>query len=202
MFTGIVENIGKVISLENKGSNFHFQIEAPFTEAIYIDQSIAHNGVCLTVEKIIFDGPNKKVYQVCAIQETLLKTNLSFSKIGDSLNLERCLKLGQRLDGHFVQGHVDDVGLLSECKENEGSWELRITYSDLHKNLIVPKGSICVNGVSLTVIEAGLDYFTVAIIPYTWQHTNFAHLKISDPVNLEFDILGKYIQRTFQNQNQ
>ena len=196
MFSGIVETSGKIESSDKEGTNNNFILRAQFDEALKIDQSIAHNGVCLTVTKIISgDQAGFQTYSVTAIQETLLKTNLGEWKAGDEVNLERCLKVGQRLDGHFVQGHVDTKGKLKSIENQNGSWLMRVNFPPEFNSLIVPKGSVCVNGVSLTIINAGEGEFSVAIIPYTWEHTNFHFLKPEAFVNLEFDILGKYILR-------
>jgi len=188
MFTGIVEETGTVTSLSRAASNLHLTVRCTFTPELKIDQSLSHNGVCLTVVSIHPDG----TYTVTAIDETLQRTNLSLLKVGDSVNLERCLRLGDRLDGHLVQGHVDQTGTCLEVREQQGSWIFRFGYDPNSGNVTVEKGSICVNGVSLTVVESGDDFFTVAIIPYTFEHTNFNSLKAGEKVNLEFDILGKY----------
>ncbi|MEL6670662.1 MAG: riboflavin synthase [Bacteroidota bacterium] len=196
MFTGIVENMGQVQALQKEGTNLHIELEAPFTEAIQVDQSIAHDGVCLTVTDILAGNTGEGVsYRVTAVEETLEKTQLSDWKVGKKVNLERCLKVGARLDGHFVQGHVDTIGQLKEISEREGSWWVEINYPREFAKLLVPKGSICVNGTSLTVIDAGLDSFSLTLIPYTWEHTNFHTLEEGQDVNLEFDILGKYFLR-------
>lgn len=188
MFTGIIEALGKVEQLSHEGSNLHITVSAPFTDEIKIDQSIAHNGVCLTVVDI-----QEKSYTVTAIDETLKKTNLGILKAGDVINLERCMKLGDRLDGHIVQGHVDQTATCIDVEEQDGSWIYRFSYSMDSGNITVPKGSICINGVSLTVVESEAGGFSVAIIPYTYSHTNFQFLKKGDVVNLEFDVIGKYV---------
>lgn len=193
MFTGIIEELGQVIALEKEGGNLHFSISTGFTSELKIDQSVAHNGVCLTVVDI---QPNS--YTVTAIQETLNKTNLGNLKLHDAVNLERCMKLGDRLDGHIVQGHVDTTGICEEIKEMDGSWEFVFNYSD--DQLTVPKGSITVNGVSLTVVQSEKNRFSVCIIPYTYEHTNFKYLKVGDIVNLEFDVIGKYVARLLKQQ--
>jgi riboflavin synthase len=187
MFTGIVEASGKVLSLKEDGSNVHFSISAPFISELKVDQSISHNGVCLTVTQI-----QESQYSVTAIAETLRRTNLGKLKAGDYVNLERCMKIGDRLDGHIVQGHVDTTAECVEVKEENGSWLFRFRY-DQQAGLTVSKGSICINGVSLTVVDSLPGEFSVAIIPYTFEHTNFSALKAGHAVNLEFDIVGKYI---------
>jgi riboflavin synthase len=187
MFTGIVEATGKVLSLKEDGGNIHFSISAPFNSELKVDQSISHNGVCLTVTEI-----HESYYKVTAITETLRRTNLGQLKTGDGVNLERCMKLGDRLDGHIVQGHVDTTAGCVNIMEENGSWIFRFTY-DPKAGLTVSKGSICVNGVSLTVVDSLPGEFSVAIIPYTFEHTNFSSVKKGHTVNLEFDIVGKYI---------
>lgn len=189
MFTGIVEGLAEVKALRKEGSNLHITLHSPFDEAFKIDQSVAHNGVCLTVVEV-----SGKEYKVTAIEETLLKTNVGDWKLGDFINLERCLKLGDRLDGHWVQGHVDTCGTCTEVLEENGSWRFSFTHDNSQPEFMtVPKGSICINGVSLTVVDSSDNGFSVAIIPYTFEHTNFQQLKVNDRVNLEFDILGKYL---------
>lgn len=191
MFTGIVEGIGKVEKIENDQSNVHFWITSNFTNELKIDQSVAHNGVCLTVVEI-----EKDQYKVTAIQETLNKTNLSDINEGDLINLERCLQFNGRVDGHIVQGHVDQTGVVKSIINQEGSFVITINYDeDKYNNVTVEKGSICLNGVSLTVINSNIGEFSVAIIPYTWEFTNLHTLNAGTKVNLEFDILGKYIKR-------
>ncbi|MCI4667523.1 MAG: riboflavin synthase [Bacteroidia bacterium] len=194
MFTGIVKYQGHITSISEEGSNKTFELEAPFDEAIHEDQSIAHNGVCLTVTQVSQDGA-QATYKVTAVDETLKKTNLGSWGIGDRVNLELCMAAGARLDGHFVQGHVDGVGIVEEVKDVDGSWMYRFGFDPQYTHLLVDKGSVTINGVSLTVVEAGENYFTVTIIPYTYEHTNFHRLKVGDKVNLEFDILGKYISK-------
>lgn len=188
MFTGIIEGLGQVQSIQNEGSNRIFQLSCPFTNELKIDQSLSHNGVCLTVTDI-----KNNEYSVTAIQETLSRTNLGNVKIGDKVNLERCMQLNGRLDGHIVQGHVDQTGVVKSIKDENGSWKIHVTYDAASGHLTVPKGSICVNGVSLTVVDSMKGEFSVAIIPYTWEHTTFHTLKVNDAVNLEFDIIGKYV---------
>lgn len=187
MFTGIIEEMGKVVAVMSDASNLTFCIKASFLHEIKIDQSIAHNGVCLTV-----DGIDSDYYTVTAIKETLDKTNLGKLVAGDDVNLERCLKLGDRLDGHIVQGHVDCTAIVTQIKNMNGSWEFHFRYNDTNF-ITVPKGSICVNGVSLTVVHSNHNEFSVAIIPYTFEHTNFKNVQEGDLVNLEFDVVGKYI---------
>ncbi|MBF90738.1 MAG: riboflavin synthase [Flavobacteriales bacterium] len=189
MFTGIVENIGEVVSLQKEAENLHISMRTPITQELKIDQSLAHNGVCLTVVAIEGD-----VYTVTAIQESLQKTNLDELQVGDQVNIERCMKLGDRLDGHLVQGHVDQTAKCVAIVEADGSWIYTFLYENLG-NITVEKGSICVNGVSLTVVNSQDDSFSVAIIPYTYEHTNFHDFKIGTTVNLEFDIIGKYIAK-------
>ena len=200
MFTGIIEHVGEVKRIREEGSNIIFDIFAPFQEAIKVDQSIAHNGVCLTVTEIFDQAEAGVHYSVTAIAETLAKTNLGKWVPGTKINLERCLKVGSRLDGHFVQGHVDTVGKVALIKEADGSWVYSISLDSRFDELLVAKGSVCINGVSLTVVDDKPGLFTVAIIPYTWQHTTFQYLETGDTVNLEFDILGKYMLKYMQKQ--
>ena len=188
MFTGIIEGIGKVVSLENERKNLNITIESHLANDLKIDQSLAHNGVCLTVVDIY-----KNTYKVTAIEETLQKSNLGTLKLGDQINLERAMKISDRLDGHIVQGHVDQVGTCKSLETKSGSWIFKFDYELENGNITIEKGSITVNGVSLTVINSGLNFFSVAIIPYTYENTNFHLLNLEDKVNLEFDILGKYI---------
>lgn len=190
MFTGIIEELGKVKKLEREAQNLHLYVEAKMTKELKIDQSVAHNGVCLTVVDIFEDS-----YQVTAIQETLQKTNLGILKGGDLVNLERGMKLGDRLDGHIVQGHVDQTAKCIHIKESEGSWIFTFEYDSNLNNVTIEKGSITVNGVSLTVINSRKNAFSVAIIPFTYEHTTFKNLKQGDEVNLEFDVIGKYVKR-------
>ena len=190
MFTGIVETTGIVKAIISKGSNRVFWIGSPISGQFKPDQSVSHNGVCLTVEEIK-DGQHR----VTAIEETLDKTNLGDWKEGDIINLERCLLLTDRLDGHIVQGHVDTTGNCTSRKQKEGSWEFEFSFSKKMAGLIIEKGSICVNGISLTAFDVGKKTFRVAIIPYTFEHTNIKDVKKGDSVNLEFDILGKYLLR-------
>jgi riboflavin synthase len=187
MFTGIIEELGKIVEINRSGGeNIEFTLEAKFAPELKPDQSVAHNGVCLTVTKVT---GNK--YSVVAVSETLLRTNLGKLKAGDFVNLERCLKIGDRLDGHIVQGHIDTVATEDIIDQN-GSTKFFFKYSETN-NTTVEKGSVCINGVSLTVVDSGDNYFSVVIIPYTLEHTNFKYLKKGDTVNTEFDIVGKYI---------
>jgi riboflavin synthase len=188
MFTGIIECLGEVKDIKTEGDNKTFVLESPVSENLKIDQSVAHNGVCLTVTAV-----DQNTHIVTAIRETLDKTNLSAWEIGTKVNIERCLKLGDRLDGHMVQGHVDQTGEVAMVKEGNGSWEYHINYDSALGHITVAKGSICVNGVSLTVVNSAEGSFSVAIIPFTYAHTTFQFLKQGDKVNLEFDIVGKYI---------
>ena len=192
MFTGIVENMGEVVSLQKEAENLHISMRTPITQELKIDQSVAHNGVCLTVVAIEGD-----IYTVTVIQESLQKTNLGDLQVGDQVNIERCMKLGDRLDGHLVQGHVDQTAECVDVVEVDGSWYYTFSHENLG-NITVEKGSICVNGVSLTVVNSQADSFSVAIIPYTYNHTNFHNFKVGTIVNLEFDILGKYIAKMNQ----
>jgi riboflavin synthase len=196
MFTGIIETIGKVVSIEKDRTNVRFGIEASFTHELKVDQSVAHNGVCLTVTEI-----SGKKYSVTAIDETLKKTNLGNWKVGDSVNLERCMLLGGRLDGHIVQGHVDQTGKCLEVIENNGSWIYTIEYDESKGNVTIEKGSVTLNGISLTVINSVQNKFSVAIIPYTFENTNLQFVKAGDIVNLEFDIIGKYVSRLMRKDN-
>jgi riboflavin synthase len=196
MFSGIIEATGTVVSLTREQENLHIAVRAPFTHELKIDQSIAHNGACLTVVDIKGD-----TYTVTAIAETLNKTSLGSLKEGDKINLERCVKAGDRLDGHIVQGHVDQKGKCAGVEEQGGSWLFTFEYDPSQGNITVEKGSVCVNGVSLTVVNSKENGFSVAIIPYTYEHTNFHALKPGDTVNLEFDILGKYITKLLQKQS-
>lgn len=189
MFTGIIETIGEVVNISREGSNIHFDIRTDITSELKIDQSVAHNGACLTV--VAF--PKEGVYRVTAIDETLKKTNLGEWKVGTLVNVERCMVANGRLDGHIVQGHVDTTGSVKKIENVDGSWNVFITHPESSTFMTVPKGSICVNGTSLTVVHSSPTEFSISLIPYTWEHTNFHQLKEGDAVNLEFDILGKYI---------
>ena len=190
MFTGIIETLGKVKGLKEDASNVHLTIESDITSELKIDQSVAHNGVCLTVVSIDEDN-----YTVTAIEETLSKTNLNSLEIGDSINIERAMKLGDRLDGHIVQGHVDQTAICEYVEEVEGSWVFTFSYDKSLHNITIEKGSITVNGVSLTVVNSKEHSFSVAIIPYTYKHTTFKYLKPGSIVNLEFDVVGKYVKK-------
>ena len=189
MFTGIIEQMGEVVALVKEQDNMHISIKADFTHELKIDQSVAHNGICLTVVAI-----NKDVYTVTAIKETLDKTNLAKLEKGHKVNLERCMKLGDRLDGHIVQGHVDQTAVCSKIGQENG-WHTYTFKHQLSDHFTVEKGSVCVNGVSLTVVNSQDNSFSVAIIPYTYEHTNFHSFKEGDLVNIEFDIIGKYITK-------
>ena len=194
MFTGIVEGVGKLIKIEKEQTNLHLWIEANFVDELKIDQSVAHNGVCLTVVDFK-DG----LYKVTAIDETLLKTNFNTLNEGDLINLERCLMFNGRIDGHIVQGHVDQVGTVAVIDNHEGSYIVTVNYDEASTgNVTVEKGSICLNGISLTVVDSKVGQFSVAIIPYTWEFTNLNRVKAGDTLNLEFDIIGKYVKRLFQ----
>lgn len=190
MFTGIIEGNGKVIELKSDQENLHITLESKLTQDLKIDQSLAHNGVCLTVVDI-----QENQYVVTAVQETLLKSNLRNLKLGDSINLERAMKMNGRLDGHIVQGHVDQIGKCIRVDNNDGSWMYEFEYASGPGNITIEKGSITINGVSLTVVNSGINTFSVAIIPYTYEHTNFNFIKVGDIVNLEFDMIGKYIKK-------
>ncbi len=196
MFTGIIESTGYVEHIENEGSNSHFKIRSPISSALKVDQSVAHDGVCLTVTEVVGD-----THRVTAIAETLKRTSLINWTIGKQVNLERCMKADGRFDGHIVQGHVDCIGILDKIEDRNGSWGLYFTHAPGDTFITVPKGSICVNGVSLTVVESDSSFFSVEIIPYTWQHTNLGALKPGDSVNLEFDIIGKYLAVLALRQN-
>jgi riboflavin synthase len=190
MFSGIVEEAAKVVALDKEGGNLHITMDCSFVKDLKVDQSVSHNGVCLTVVKT-----TDKSYTVTAIQETLDKTNLGLLKIGDKVNLERSMTLDKLLDGHLVQGHVDQTAECTEIREADGSWYFTFRYDKTKGNITVEKGSVSVNGVSLTVVNSLDDQFSVAIIPYTYDVTNFHQFKVGTIVNLEFDVIGKYIQR-------
>ncbi len=194
MFTGIIESLGEVVAIEKEKKNIHFTIESPISKDLKVDQSVAHNGVCLTVTE-----KTKSYHKVTAIDETILKTNFNDLKVGSSVNLERCLKMGARLDGHMVQGHVDDIAICEEVIEDNGSWRYTFKGNEEAKRLLVNKGSVCINGVSLTVVEANGLVFDVAIIPYTYENTTFKFIQKGQAVNIEFDIIGKYILKNFSN---
>lgn len=190
MFSGIVEEAAKVVDVKKDKDNIHITVSCSFVDQLKIDQSIAHNGVCLTVVSIA-----ENMYTVTAIKETLQKTNLGYLKAGDKINLERSMQMDALLDGHIVQGHVDQIAECSEVKEEAGSWYFTFKYDSSLGNITVEKGSVAVNGVSLTVVNSKEGEFSVAIIPYTYEHTNFHQFKVGTIVNLEFDILGKYVTK-------
>jgi riboflavin synthase len=193
MFTGIIETLGIISDIKKDQGNVHLTIQTNITNELKIDQSVAHNGVCLTVVEI-FD--NKHV--VTAIQETINKTTLGLWEIGDKVNIERAMKLGDRLDGHIVQGHVDQTAICTSIQEKSGSWEFTFEYDTALNNITIEKGSITVNGTSLTVVNSAKNSFSVAIIPYTYEHTIFHTFEIGTKVNLEFDVVGKYIARMYE----
>ena len=192
MFTGIIETLGIIKDLKKDNNNLNITVFSSITHELKIDQSVAHNGVCLTVIAI-----NNGEYTVTAIKETIEKTNLADWKVGDLLNLERAMKLGDRLDGHIVQGHVDQTGICKSIEEANGSWYFTFEYDSNLNNITIDKGSITVNGVSLTVVNSKENEFSVAIIPYTFEHTNFNIFKIGTTINLEFDVVGKYVTRLY-----
>ena len=194
MFTGIIENLAKVAKVEKSQSNLELYIESTLAGELKVDQSVAHNGVCLTVVEIFGD----RTYRVTAIEETIEKTNLGDLTQGDSINLERCMTLGARLDGHIVQGHVDQIGICENIQEKDGSWIYTFSYDTFMENVTVEKGSITVNGTSLTVVNSSKGVFSVAIIPYTYENTVFNTLSKGDRVNLEFDVIGKYVARMME----
>ena len=194
MFTGIIETLGTVQEIIKEKDNIHLTMDSSITNELKIDQSVAHNGICLTVVKI--EGT---AYTVTAIKETIQKTNLGCWQVGDHVNLERAMKLGDRLDGHIVQGHVDQIGTCIEAKETSGSWAYTFEYDQSLNNITIEKGSITVNGVSLTVVNSLKNQFSVAIIPYTYEHTNFHDFKVGTKINLEFDVIGKYVSRLYAN---
>lgn len=196
MFTGIVEKTGKVVDIIHNQSNVDFVIEVDFTDELKIDQSMSHDGCCLTVVQI---DREKKRYTVTAMAETLLKTNLGKWEIGYEVNLERSMRLDGRFDGHIVQGHVDQTATCTKVTDDNGSWRYYFHYEPQEGFITVPKGSITVNGVSLTVVDSEKDSFSVAIIPYTYQATNFHNIKVGSVINMEFDILGKYFARLMEN---
>ena len=193
MFTGIIESLGKIKSLTKEGDNLHIEVASELAPMLKIDQSVAHNGVCLTVVSL-----TETSYVVTAIKETLDKTNIGKLKTGAVVNLERAMKLGDRLDGHIVQGHVDQTAVCQEIKEQNGSWVFTFTYDSSLNNITIEKGSVTVNGVSLTVVDSRANTFSVAIIPYTYAHTNFKAFEKNTMVNLEFDVIGKYVKRITQ----
>jgi len=192
MFTGIVESIGKIKTVNSEGSNLVFTIQSDFTSELQVDQSVAHDGVCLTVTKLLED---RSAYQVTAVEETLAKTNLGTKKAGDHLNLERAMLASGRFDGHLVQGHIDQIAHCTSKSSKNGSWIVGFNYDDKAGHFTVEKGSICINGVSLTCFDTTKDSFLVAVIPYTYEHTTFKWLTPDEKVNLEFDIIGKYVKK-------
>ncbi|MBA4300894.1 riboflavin synthase alpha chain [Algoriphagus alkaliphilus] len=190
MFTGIIESFGTIEKITQEGSNFHFDLSSPISQELKIDQSLAHDGVCLTVVNVSPD-----TYRVTAIDETISKTNLSGWRVGKKVNLERCMPASGRFDGHIVQGHVDQTGIVKSIVDQDGSWVFDFEFDQTTGNVTVEKGSITINGTSLTCFNSGSGKFSVAIIPYTYEHTSFHQLQVGDLVNLEFDIVGKYIAR-------
>jgi riboflavin synthase len=192
MFSGIVEETAKIVKIEQDKTNFHFYLNCSFADQLRIDQSVAHNGVCLTVVDV---NKNDKVYKVTAVQETLDKSNMGHLKEGDKVNIERSMTMDKLLDGHMVQGHVDQTAICTDIKEMDGSWYFTFQYDRTKGNITVEKGSVSVNGVSLTVVNSRDDKFSVAIIPFTYDVTNFHTFKVGSTINLEFDIIGKYIQK-------
>ena len=190
MFTGIIETLGEITKLQQEGSNLHITVNSSITQELKIDQSVAHNGVCLTVVSL-----TENSYTVTAIEETLQKTSLENLAVGDKINLERAMILGSRLDGHIVQGHVDQTGVCTSVEEKDGSWFFSFEYDAANGNPTIEKGSITIDGTSLTVVDSGKNTFSVAIIPYTYEHTRFNTYKIGTIVNLEFDVIGKYVAK-------
>ena len=193
MFTGIIETLGKVVKVEKDQNNVHLTIQSDISNELKIDQSVAHNGICLTVVAMA-----DRQHTVTAIHETLVKTNLGELKVGNAVNLERCMLMNGRLDGHIVQGHVDQTARCVGLEEQGGSWLFTFEYDESQGNVTVEKGSICINGISLTVVNSQKNQFSVAIIPYTFEHTNLNEVTIGSTVNLEFDIIGKYVARLTQ----
>ena len=190
MFTGIIEHIGTIKEIQQEGSNIHFWVESPLFSELKIDQSLAHDGVCLTIDAL--EAP---LHRVTAIQETLEKTNLGLWQVGKQVNLERAMILGTRLDGHLVQGHIDGTGTCIDVVEQDGSWKYTFEFDEKFSRLIIEKGSICINGTSLTAFDILDNQFSVAIIPYTYNHTNISQLQKNSKVNMEFDIVGKYVTK-------
>ena len=204
MFTGIIEALGTIQKIEKEGSNYHFTVQSSVASSLKIDQSISHNGVCLTVVEQVED-----TYVVTAIDETLIRSNLGELKVGDVFNLERAMMANARLDGHMVQGHVDSTGKCIKIQDQDGSWIFTFQYNSPEGHLLVDKGSVCINGVSLTVVnpkavsdDSGDQTFSVAIIPYTYEHTNFKNIQQCTVVNLEFDVIGKYVAKLFERYRQ
>jgi riboflavin synthase len=196
MFTGIIEIIGQIEAINSNGSNKTFWITSPLSHELKIDQSVSHNGVCLTVEEI-----QGNRHRVTAIAETLQKSNLGTLQTGDLVNIERCLQMNGRLDGHIVQGHVDTTASCISCQELDGSWEFRFRFPSAFANLVIEKGSISMNGISLTIFNVTLNEFSVAIIPYTFEHTNIKNIQSGSVVNIEFDMMGKYVSRILSLNN-
>ena len=195
MFTGIIENLSEIKEINKEGDNLSISLISKITNELKIDQSLSHNGVCLTVVDI-----NDNIYKVTAIKETILKSSIKNWKIGDIINIERAMKLGDRLDGHMVQGHVDQTAICTKISEENGSWYFYFEYQK-SSNLTIEKGSISINGVSLTIVESMDNGFSVAIIPYTYENTNFKNIKVGDLVNIEFDMIGKYIHKIIKAQS-
>lgn len=195
MFTGIIEQTGTIVEVLQNGANSSFWVASPLWKELKVDQSLSHNGVCLTIEEI-----KEVMHKVTAIAETLLKTNLGYCQKDDIINLERCMPVNGRFDGHIVQGHVDAVAICNTVTEKNGSWEYRFSFPETFKNLVIEKGAVTLNGISLTLFNVTNAAFSVAIIPYTYQNTNINTIKAGDKVNIEFDILGKYIQRMMRQQ--
>ncbi|MCQ2292173.1 MAG: riboflavin synthase [Bacteroidales bacterium] len=195
MFTGIIEKTGKIVNIEKDRTNYHFTLQIDFADELTIDQSIAHDGCCLTIVKL---DKERQQYVVTAMEETMLKTSLGSWKVGDEVNLERSMKMDGRFDGHIVQGHVDQTATCQKVVDENGSWRFYFTYDPEKNNFTVPKGSISVNGVSLTVVDSKRGEFSVAIIPYTYQYTNFHNFKPGTVVNIEFDVFGKYVQHLIE----
>ncbi|KVV13234.1 riboflavin synthase [Flavobacterium sp. TAB 87] len=193
MFTGIIETLGTISEIQKEKGNLHITIGSSITTELKIDQSVAHNGICLTVVAI-----KDSLYTVTAIEETIKKTNIGSWQQGDIVNLERAMKLGDRLDGHIVQGHVDQTGTCIAIEEANGSWNYTFEYDSTLSNITIEKGSITVNGVSLTVVNSKENQFSVSIIPYTYEHTNFKDFKVGSVINLEFDVIGKYVSRLYK----
>ena len=193
MFTGIIEGLGEVVAIEQERGNVHFSVKCSFTNELKVDQSLAHNGVCLTIVNI--DGD---IYTVTAIKETLDKSSLGGLQVGSQVNLERAMLANGRFDGHVVQGHVDQTAICKSVVEEDGSWTYTFEYESIHGNITVEKGSITVNGVSLTVVNSQDSQFSVCIIPFTKEHTTFNNMKVGDKINLEFDIIGKYVARLIE----
>ena len=196
MFTGIIEGLGRIAGVSSSGGNRSFTLSAPFTHELKVDQSLSHNGICLTIEAI--DG---NLYQVTAVAETLAKSNAAYWKIDDAINLERAMVMNGRLDGHLVQGHVDTTATVTRVTDMVGSWQYDFRFPEQFAALMIEKGSVCINGVSLTAFNVSMNSFSVAIIPYTYEHTNFAFLNSGDSVNIEFDMIGKYVNRFISLQN-